>query len=81
VCLVLPARVVSVNGDRAEVEQHGGQRAVVSCALRPEVMPGDYVLVDRGLIIEQIEPEEAAAIMQMYAEIGDLLEGVDRTLA
>jgi len=41
--------------------------------LQPDIRPGDYVLVDRGLIIEKIEPAEAAAILQMYAEMGDLL--------
>jgi hydrogenase assembly chaperone HypC/HupF len=80
-CLVLPARVVSVDADRAEIEQHGGQRATVNCALRPDAKPGDYVLVDRGLIIEIIEAAEAASIIEMYAQIGDLLEGVDETLA
>ena len=80
-CLVLTARVLSVDGDRAEIEQPGSQRATVNCALWPEVEPGDYVLVDRGLIIERIEAAEAAAIMKIYAEIGDLLEGVDEALA
>jgi hydrogenase maturation factor len=70
-----------VEDDRAEVEQHGGLRAIVNCALRPHVTAGDYVLVDRGLVIERIEPEEAAAIMQMYAEMGDLLDRVDETIA
>jgi len=80
-CLVLPATVISVDGDHAEVEQHGGQRATVNCSLRPNIAPGDFVLVDRGLIIEVIEPAEAAAILEMYAEIGKLLDGVDETVA
>jgi hydrogenase maturation factor len=70
-----------VDGDRAEVEQHGGQRALVNCALRPDLKAGDYVLVDRGFIVEIIEAEEAAEIIRMYAEIEQLLEGADETVA
>ncbi|MBV9133457.1 MAG: HypC/HybG/HupF family hydrogenase formation chaperone [Chloroflexi bacterium] len=80
-CLVLPARVLSVEGDRAEIEQHGGQHATVGCALRPDIEPGDFVLVDRGLIIERIDAAEAAAILEMYAEIGNFLDAVDGPVA
>jgi hydrogenase assembly chaperone HypC/HupF len=76
-CLVLPMKVVSVAGDRAEVEQQGGQRATVNSTLQPEVKPGDFVLVDRGVIIEIIDTAEATAILEMYAEIGDLLDAAD----
>ena len=79
-CLVLPAKVISVDGERAEVEQHGGQRATVNCALRPDVKAGDFVLVDRGFVIELIDPAEAAAILELYAEIGDLVDAVDTTV-
>ena len=72
-CLAVPQQVISVQGDHADVEQSDGQRATVNCMLQPDIRPGDYVLVDRGLIIEKIEPAEAAAILQMYAEMGDLL--------
>jgi hydrogenase assembly chaperone HypC/HupF len=70
-------KVISVESDRAEVEQHGGQRATVNSALLPDVKPGDFVLVDRGLIIEIIDSAEAAAILDMYTEIGDLLDAAD----
>lgn len=69
---MLPARVVAVDGDEAEIELHGGQRVRVSTALQPEVQPGAFVLVDRGLVLEVIESAEAEAILSMYAEFGDL---------
>jgi len=72
-CLVLPARVLAVNGQEAEVELYGGLRASVSLVLRPGVEVGQYVMVDRGLVLEVIEPAEAEAILAMYDEIGELI--------
>jgi hydrogenase expression/formation protein HypC len=72
-CLVLPARVLGVEGQSAEVELYGGMRATASLILRPNAAVGDYVIVDRGMVLEVIEPAEAEALLAMYAEIGDLL--------
>lgn len=77
-CLVLPSRVVAFAGEsQVEVELADGQRATVSSELKPDLAVGDYVLVDRGLVIETIAAEEAEAILQMYAEIGTMLEAED----
>ncbi len=76
-CLVLPARVISVNGEEAEVELHGGMRAVANLTIRPDVAVGQYVLVDRGLVLEVIEASEAEGIIRMYDEIGELLDQAD----
>jgi hydrogenase assembly chaperone HypC/HupF len=76
-CLVLPSRVVAVLDGEVEVELADGQRAVVNSELKPDLAVGDYVLVDRGLVIETIPEEDALAILQMYAEIGDMLDAED----
>jgi len=76
-CLVLPSRVVAVLDGEVEVELADGQRAVVNSQLKPDLVIGDYVLVDRGLVIETISAEDAQAILQLYAEIGDLLDAED----
>jgi hydrogenase assembly chaperone HypC/HupF len=76
-CLVLPSRVTSVDGTNVEVELADGERVRVSGELRPDVAVGDYVLVDRGLVVETIAADEAQAILSMYAEIGALLEAED----
>lgn len=76
-CLVLPARVIAVNGQQAVVELHGGMEATANIALNPDVAVGQYVLVDRGLIVRIIEAAEAAAIIAMYDEIGELLEAAE----
>ncbi|MCC6178729.1 MAG: HypC/HybG/HupF family hydrogenase formation chaperone [Chloroflexi bacterium] len=71
-CLVLPARVLAVNGAAADIELYGGMRATVSLAVCPDVEVGQYVLVDRGLVLEVIAPDEAEAILAMYEEIGQM---------
>lgn len=76
-CLVLPSRVISVDGQEAEVELPGGMRAVVGLALQPDVAVGQYVLVDRGHVLRVIEAAEAEAIMAMYEQMGDLLAEAD----
>jgi hydrogenase expression/formation protein HypC len=76
-CLVLPAKVLEVNGQSAEVELHGGMRATVSLAVQPDVLVGQYVMVDRGLILSVIEPDEVEAILAMYDEIGQMLAEAD----
>lgn len=76
-CLVLPARVLETNGQTAEVELHGGMRATASLELRPEVAAGQYVMVDRGLVLEVIAPEEVESILALYDEIGQLLLDAD----
>jgi len=77
-CLVLPARVVSVSGATAEVLLHGEQQPVsASTALAPDLRSGDFVLVDRGMILNIIEPAEAEAILAIYAEMEQLLEEAD----
>ena len=73
-CQILPARVIAVDQERAEVELYGGLRGSASCALHPDLAPGDWVLVDRGLVLEVIEPAEAEAILAVYAEMAELLE-------
>lgn len=76
-CLVLPAKVVGLGDERADIELHGGTRTTASRVLQPGLRVGDHVLVDRGLVVRVIEPAEAEAILAVYAEIGDLLAKAD----
>jgi hydrogenase assembly chaperone HypC/HupF len=72
VCLIVPSRVIAIQLDQAEIELPDGQRASVSLVLAPEVRAGDYVLVDRGVVLQAIEAAEAEAILAMYAELAEL---------
>ena len=46
-CLAIPVRIVSIDGDEAEADI-GGVRRNVSIALTPGVKVGDYVLWKHG---------------------------------
>jgi hydrogenase assembly chaperone HypC/HupF len=72
-CQILPARVVALEGERAEVELQGGARASANLLLESDVAVGDHVLVDRGVVVKKVAPEEAAAILAIYAEMSELL--------
>ena len=76
-CLVLPSRVVALLGEDVAVELTTGDRAIVSAVLYPNLSVGEYVLVDRGIVVATIDAEEAEQVMAMYAEIGALLDEGD----
>jgi hydrogenase expression/formation protein HypC len=77
VCLKIPARVVSIDGRLAELELPDGTRASADLVLCPEAAVDQYVLVDRGLVLQVIETAEAEALVAMYEEIGQLLDQED----
>jgi hydrogenase assembly chaperone HypC/HupF len=76
-CQILPARVVGIDGENAHIELHGGLRATASCVLHSDLAIGDHVLVDRGIVLKKVDPQEAEAIVAIYAEIGELMKEAD----
>ncbi|UCG66465.1 MAG: HypC/HybG/HupF family hydrogenase formation chaperone [Deltaproteobacteria bacterium] len=67
-CLGVPGKVVTVEGDFADVD-FGGVRRKVSLLLYPEVGEGDYVLVHVGFVIQRLEEHEALETLELFAEI------------
>lgn len=72
-CLAIPVRVVSLEGDEAEIEI-GGVRRRVSIALTPEVKAGDYVLLHTGYAIGVVDEVEAKETLKLFEEIINLSE-------
>ena len=69
-CLAIPARVMSVEGNEAEVEVGGvGRRA--SIVLTPEAKVGNYVLLHAGYAINVIDKEEAEETLRLFKEIAE----------
>lgn len=66
-CLSVPAKVLSVRGDRAVVESRNGRREIDVSLV--SVKPGDYVLAQAGVAVERLEPEEAAEILAAWVEV------------
>ncbi len=72
-CASLPFQVVAFEGDRAEVTARG-QTLRVEYRLVPEIVRGDWVLVNAGQIISQITPEEADVIQDLLRAMVSLGE-------
>ncbi|RLE54435.1 MAG: HypC/HybG/HupF family hydrogenase formation chaperone [Candidatus Methanomethylicota archaeon] len=68
-CLAVPAKIISVNGDLAKADFGGVRREIVVTLIEDEVKPGDYVLVHAGFAIEKIREEEALKILEAWREI------------
>ena len=72
-CLAVPVRVVSIEGNEAEVEI-GGVRRRVSIMLTPEAKVGEYVLLHTGYAINVINEAEAQETLKILEEMASLDE-------
>jgi hydrogenase expression/formation protein HypC len=73
VCLAIPVKIVSIDGDQAETEI-GGVRRRVSIAFTPEARVGDYVLLHTGYAIGVVDEAEAEETLKLLEEIASLSE-------
>jgi hydrogenase expression/formation protein HypC len=72
-CLAVPVKVVSINGNEAEVEI-GGVKRRVSIVLTPEAKVGDYVLLHTGYAINVVNEAEAQETLKILEEMARLDE-------
>jgi hydrogenase expression/formation protein HypC len=72
-CLAIPVKVVSIEGNEAEVEI-GGVKRRVSIMLTPEAKVGDYVLLHTGYAINVIDESEARETLRILEEMARLDE-------
>ncbi|ACL74845.1 HypC/HybG/HupF family hydrogenase formation chaperone [Ruminiclostridium cellulolyticum] len=70
-CLGLPAKVVSIDGNSSNVEMMGVTNKV-SIDLLESVKVGDYVLVHAGCAIQVLDEEEALKTIDIFNEIKEL---------
>ena len=76
-CLAVPVRITSIDGDQAEVDI-GGVGRRVSITLTPEARVGDYVLLHTGYAINVLNEEEARetlSLLERMVEAGESAEG------
>ncbi len=71
-CLSIPARIVSVNGDMADVSVGG---AIFSAGLQmvENAGVGDYVLLHAGFAIEKLNEEDALETLRLLKEMDDIM--------
>lgn len=67
-CLAIPAKVMNLHGDKANVDFGQGVLREVNVSL-VEAKVGDYVLVHAGYAIQIIEEEDAKETLSLWNSI------------
>jgi hydrogenase expression/formation protein HypC len=67
-CLAIPMKLISIDGEEGTIESNGVSRTVNLC-LTPEAREGDYLLVHTGYALNVLDAEEAAQTLALMAEI------------
>jgi hydrogenase expression/formation protein HypC len=77
-CLAIPGKVLSINGDdpltRMGRVDFSGVVKQASLAYVPEVTVGDYVIVHVGFALSKVDEAEAQKIFAYLEEMGELSE-------
>lgn len=68
-CLGVPGRVVSVDGDIAQVDFWGVTKPIRLDIVDVPVVPGDYVLNHVGFAIRRIPIEDIEATLALYEDL------------
>ncbi len=79
-CLAVPGKVVSREGDELIVDFQGTQ-SQVGGMMTPDVGAGDWVLVHAGYAISQLDEAEAKKTWSYLEEIQEIREQEDRAHA
>ena len=66
-CIAIPGKVESIDGNMAKVDFNGNLVNVNTGIIEPEV--GQYVLVHAGCAIEVMEKDKAQELIDLYAEL------------
>ncbi len=75
-CLSIPAKVESIEGEMAVVSV-GGTKYDASLQMLDDVHIGDYVLLHTGFAIQKISEEEAQDTLKVFQEFEDLNQKLD----
>ena len=67
-CLAIPSRILSIEGDTAMIELGGMQREV-SVMLLDGAAVGDWVIVHAGFAIEKLSEEDAEQTLALLRDI------------
>ena len=68
VCLAVPGRLITKEGETGTVEL-GGVKRTVGLQLVPESKPGDWVLLHAGFAIQIVDEEEARTTLELLEEL------------
>jgi hydrogenase expression/formation protein HypC len=68
-CLAIPTQITEIDDERMATVTLGGVEREISLVMTPEAQVGDYVLVHTGYAIALMDPEEAQASLDAFAEL------------
>ena len=69
-CLAIPGKIVSIDGNTALVNFDGiEQEVIIALVLNPEV--GKYVIIHAGYAIEQMDEKDAMEAIEQWKEIAE----------
>ena len=71
-CLSIPAKIVSIKGDMAEVSA-GGTIFKAGLHMIENAAAGDYILLHAGFAIQKISAEDAAETIKLFEEMNNSL--------
>ncbi len=83
-CLAIPGKIVSIEGDdimRTARVDFGGVIKEVNLAYAPEAKVGEYALVHVGFAISVIDEEEALKVLAHFESLGELQAELDEAVA
>ena len=68
-CLAIPTRITAIDDNGIATVELGGVQRQISLIMTPEAKLDDYVLVHTGYAITLMDPEEAQASLEAFAEL------------
>ena len=75
-CLAVPALVLSIDGDYAQVD-FGDVSKKICVSLLPDLEVGEYVIIHTGYAIEKLKPEEAKKTLALFEEMAQMAAEMD----
>jgi hydrogenase expression/formation protein HypC len=75
-CLSIPAKVISVEGNMAKASV-GGTIIDAGLHLVEDVKPGDYILIHTGYALQKISEEEAMETLKTIRELEEFNDAYD----
>lgn len=73
-CLAIPMKIIDIDGAIATAEVDGVTRQARLDLLLPDVDVGDYVLIHAGLAISRVDPEDAAATLDLLRKLANEIQ-------
>lgn len=69
-CLAVPMRVISIDGDNIVAEIDGVMRDASLMIIDDDIQTGDFVVVHAGFVISKLDEKEAAKTLKLVREAG-----------